>query len=203
MTPNSELIDLIEIKLETHQTIHIMAAQLRIWPEILSIYEGELTAALDLYARLRQNPSGFVYQSELLINASYLLSNFASFELPSWKEILTRLIGHESDANKDLLEEIFTEVGQFEFLDAMEDPHQLAGALLIAIYRTYTLVSFPFLRQGQAQIASTVEEMLAVFALEGWSTNLFRATSIWILDYEREGFARGLAQKIERYVSIQ
>lgn len=85
---------------------------------------------------------------------------------------------------------------QFEFIDDMEPVSKLAAAGLVAAYRTYLLTTKPELEKRNVQVASTVEEMLAVIAIRGKVTALFRAIKPWIEDYKNEGFDRSLAEAV-------
>lgn len=171
---------------------------LRNIPELLDIHRGELNAAIHLFYRFTRTQE---YQyPRLFINAELLAGILQNQELPDWEEIAQRLITTKPGDQSSELHLTFDEIGRFQFIDRMGPPAfsplQLLGALFVAIYRTYTLVTRPSLRREVNEIALTIEEMLALLAINGCRTQLFDATKHFILDYEEEGFAQELAQKV-------
>ncbi len=116
--------------------------------------------------------------------------------LPELGEVYDQ-VTNVSPQSLNIINSIFYEMQQFEFVKTMSSPQQLSAALFVAFYRIYVLVTRPHLRAKNVQIASTLEEMLAVLAINHLPTNLFFATRPWVLDYETEGFSQFLAELIK------
>jgi len=74
----------------------------------------------------------------------------------------------------------------------------MSGKIVISLYRTYFLCKHPSLRKKDIQIASTIEEMIAIRYLYGQKSRLFPAIKDWILDFRKEGFSEILANMISQ-----
>ena len=135
------------------------------------------------------------HSSGLFLHTEYLLKNLeGDVEIPQWDEVAKKLSieSHENPSSE--LSLAFQEIStSYDFIDQEEVPLHLLGTLFIAFYRTYTLISRPSLRDAGVQIGSSLEEMLALLALNHCPTLLFKAVKQWILNYETEGFSSELA----------
>lgn len=76
----------------------------------------------------------------------------------------------------------------------IENAKHLINNILILLYRTTLLETDNRLKEGQAQISSTLEEMSLLLALDGERTLLYEATKHWMQDWGKEGFSEELAR---------
>ena len=138
---------------------------------------------LDEAIRLFNGQSAF---PAYYINAVYLKKIY-KFPLPDTNEVIT---------GEKFFQATLEEMNSFEFFDDGWEIEKLAAACVVAFYRTFMLASQPDLKENKAQVASAIEEMLALMALEGKKTELFQAIKFWIEDWQKEGFSQELASKI-------
>jgi hypothetical protein len=171
-----------------------MLSYLSFFPESIDIYQVELTSAIHIFSRYQNNNFPYPQIDDLCINAHYLSSLLHGKTLPPWCSIEEQFNNNEN--SPDLMN-VGKELNEFDFIKTIDQPGKLAAALFLGFYRTYVLVTLPFLRQKNAQVASSLEEMLAILAIEGCRTQLFYATRHWILDYQSEGFSEFLAKKVQ------
>jgi hypothetical protein len=146
---------------------------------------GELDAAIELYNKYRSGEDVGVPEGVKIKNAQFTKEN--------WDEDLPRT----GEVKVEQLEKVCEKFLRFEFIDTMKPVEKLARAGIVATYRTCLLVARPTLVEKNVQVASTIEEMLAVMALNGNKTELFEATKLWIEDYEGQGFDLSLAQAVK------
>jgi len=188
-------IRFIERYLGARENMFAALVYLRDTPEIIDIHIGELNAAVNRFERFRR-VDGIQYPG-LLLNAEHLARNLESEDLPLWQEVAHELVTNTPEHPPPDLHFTFEELRtSFEFIDQETSLLRLLGTLFMAFYRTYTLVTRPSLRSKGVQIASTLEEMLALLALDDCYTQLFEAVKHWILDFENEGFSEELARKV-------
>ncbi len=188
-------IKIIEQNLSTHESVQTILAYIRTFPEIYSLYCAELNAGLSLFSRFQFLPHEFPEETDLLINAKHLRSILNARSLPDLETL-----EHDIELynrNKQLWKSIFVELSKFDFLNERYSRNRLSGAFFVAFYRTYTLNRFPDIREKGGQVASTVEEMLAILAISGCKTQLFLSTQHWLLDYQNEGFSEALFKRLE------
>lgn len=161
----------------------------------LEIMEGllaELGDALNLFNEIYgTNPE--LFNKFHLKNAYHLSQLIGTSGLPSVSEFLFHL-----QTREDLKGLVLEEFNKFEFLDEITDERQLIGCSLVGFYRTFYLQFYPEFREKSAQIASTIEEMLAQMAIQGNKTSLFYAVKHWILDYKVEDFSEKLAEAVKQ-----
>lgn len=170
-------------------------AYLRSTPEMIDVHIGELNAAINRFRRLKN--TGVTEYPDLLVNTEYLIDNLDTEDLPPWQEVANELISSTPESPSANVHLVFEELRtSFEFIDIEDSSMKLLGTLFMALYRTYVLVTRPSLRAKRVQIASSLEEMLALLAIDGCHTQLFEAVKHWILDFENEGFSRELAHKV-------
>jgi hypothetical protein len=173
--------------------IEKMLCYLLYFPEVIGIYQAELISALSLFSRYKRNEFRYPQVDELCINAKYLSNLLSINDLPSLYTIQKQFrLKKKSFA----LREVGDKLNDFDFIRTMQEPSQLSAALFLGFYRTYSLVTMPNLKIMGAQVASSLEEMLAILAIEGCPTQLFLATHHWILDYKSEGFSEILAERL-------
>ena len=149
-------------------------------PDKIQHWLKELDEAIELFNSKENLPSYF-------INAIYLKKILKIF-LPSVKEVVK-----ENQYLRSTLEAM----DNFEFFDDDWEIEKLAAACIIAFYRTFMLVSQPYLKENKVQVASAIEESLAFMALRGKRTELFQAIKFWIEDWQKEGFSELLAEKVK------
>jgi hypothetical protein len=166
------------------------------FPELLDIYAGELTAAINLFSRYRQTDS--LRDRKLFPNAEKIIEILGDDSLPLWEDAKQELAPNPDPITANKLNAIFEEVGQFQFPDwnGLTSLETL-GTLFITYYRTFTLVTWPHLRTAGAMVGSTTEEMLALMAVNGVKTLLFSANKIWMLRFAEEGFSPEMADSIK------
>lgn len=87
----------------------------------------------------------------------------------------------------------------FNFIYKIQNPSHLLANLMTLVYRCHILTSHPKLRQGGAQISSTLEEMSALRYIIGLDSLHHQATRHWILDWEGEGFNELLSLAISKH----
>lgn len=193
MTSKFYYINFIDQHLSSVSNVEEMLHYLTSFPEIIDIYQAELTAALHLFSRYQINEFKYPQINELCINAQHLSRVLNGKTLPLWCTIEEQFLNFEDTPD---LVNVGKELNQFDFIYTIDQPSKLAAALFMGFYRTYALVAIPYLRQMNAQVASSLEEMLAILAIEGCQTQLFWATHHWILEYQEEGFSELLAKKV-------
>ncbi len=155
-------------------------------PEMMDVFLGELTAAVNRFNRIKRE--------RITPNSDNLMVLLGDKDLPSPYLVFADLIsGSKAKKNQD----IFEEMKKFAFIKEKSGKVEMFGRILVALYRTYILRNMKGLRDQGAQVASTLEEMLALMAIEGFETHLFHATRHWIADWKREGFSKELAFKIK------
>ncbi|PIP51819.1 hypothetical protein COX59_04065 [Candidatus Beckwithbacteria bacterium CG_4_10_14_0_2_um_filter_47_25] len=143
------------------------------------LWVDELDQAISFFNSQRSFP-------EECINAIYLKKILKD------NLLLVKDVGKENQYFRSTLEAM----NSFGFFDDDWQLDKLAAACLVAFYRTFMLVSQPYLKDQKAQVASAIEEVLALMALEGKKTELFQAIKFWIEDWQKEGFSQELASKI-------
>jgi hypothetical protein len=167
-------------------------------PEILLAIGGEVECLILLFNRIKYADKALGYDWDLIINADKTRRILReNEELPLFFETCLEIFQGGKKGNINLLR---AEIEKFGFFDKIENPFQLLYVFQIAIYRTWILIKNARLKRRGVQIASTIEEMVAILALEGIETNIFYAVRHWIFDWEKEGFSYKLAEQlIERF----
>ncbi|MCL4339353.1 hypothetical protein M1271_06725 [Patescibacteria group bacterium] len=181
------ILDILEENLTTHSEVVKLLGKVRARPETVEVLLGELDSAIYAFNRYKN--------ANFLKNAKLLADILGKNDLPESKRFLEYLESEKSTGEKR--ERLFSEMNKFKFLDEKATGIKLFGRILVALYRTYILQNISGIRKRRGQVASTLEEMLALMALEGFETHLFRATEHWIVDWENEGFSEELATKIK------
>lgn len=181
----------LEKYLPATPTVSALIAMVKKDPKILENLLKELDMVIELFNKSPQ------FGKEL-INATKLKKLMGDKKLPSANSAGNDLFVDSMNKNDKLFKDFLAEFSQFKFIQSMRNPQQLLGCLMVAIYRTYMLVKYPYLKERGAQVASALEEMFAIMAMKGQDTQLFQATKQWIADWEKEGFSPKLAQKTSR-----
>lgn len=151
----------------------------------------ELQSAIDLFNQYASNHTMTPY-SAYLKNANHLSEILKEQKLPPISGI--------SFFDNNAVKNIFTLFDKFQFIKIMQNPTQLAIALVPAFYRTYLLATHPNLLEQRAQVASALEEMFGILALEGKETKTFHAIKHWIVQYEEEDFDPRFSAKIQQFI---
>lgn len=149
-------------------------------PGKIKLWLQELDQAIVLFNRQAKF-------SPLYINAIYLKSVLTN-PLQSVDQVIQQT---------DLFRPTLEAMNNFEFFDDKWEIESLAAACIIAFYRTFVLTTQPDLKVKKVQVASVIEEMLAMMALNGKKTELFQAIKFWLEDWENEGFSQQLAIKVK------
>lgn len=149
-------------------------------PEKVKLWLQELNQAIVLFNNQEHFP-------EIFINAIYLKKVLKN-PLPLVNQVINQ---------GNFFQPTLKAMNSFEFFDDEWQIKPLAAVCIVAFYRTFILVSYPDLKIKKAQVASAIEEMLVLMALNGKKTELFQAIEFWILDWQTEGFSQALAEKIK------
>lgn len=169
---------------------------------VLELLNGDKEILFTLLTELDMVISLFNHSSQfekVLINANKLKKILGKKSLPDAYSVWDDLFFNSLNENDRFFKGFLLEFFRFKFIESMKDPKQLLACLIVAIYRTYMLVKYPTLKENKAQVASSLEEMSAIMALENHKTEIFLATKHWILDWRGEGFSKELAQRIKRH----
>lgn len=148
-------------------------------PEYIDQLFCEINLAVDKFNKFTSNP--------MLINAEYLKT--ITKVLPSVEDIYKNF-------DSKYLDRFWELMNKFSFIDEIWEPSKMAAAIVIASYRTWMLTIHSDWKEKSAQVASALEEMLAIEALNGNVTNIFKATRHWILDWQEEGMSQELAKRL-------
>lgn len=159
----------------------------------------EIQLAIDEYNSNRDTFETNDYFRKLYINAVYLASIFHE-PLPKYTEIIQEL-----QSNQDLRVAVLAELthsSYFKEVYELKNSMYIFHNVLILFYRTALLYMNTVLREEQAQLSSTIEEMACLLELEGTHTHLFSSTVHWIIDWENEGFSYQLSELIHHRCSL-
>ncbi len=184
------ILDFLEKNLANCKEIIKTVDKIRENPEIINVLLGELNAAIYKFNRMKNE--------SVMKNSEQLIGILGQVDLPEGSEVFANIANNDSKNNKKKIIKLFQEMQKFRFIDVPASEEKMMGRILLALYRTFLLQKTPSLREKGAQIASSLEEMLAILALKGFDTHLFRATRHWIADWQREGFSKELADKISK-----
>ncbi|MBI1811770.1 MAG: hypothetical protein HYR78_07570, partial [Nitrospirae bacterium] len=156
-----------------------------------------LDQAIYLFHRyVQEKPTGKLHGIPCT-NADYLKHSLRGRRLPTVRDIMEDM-KPDTPETRQRVDRLLKAINDFAFIDTMKPIENLAAALIVASYRTYVLQTFPDIKEQNAQVASALEEMLALMALNGQKTKLFEATKHWIADYQSEGFSPKLANAIQK-----
>jgi hypothetical protein len=162
-------------------------------PQIIEVFISEIQQTIDVYNEHKDGNFFLGIGRQLLINAAYLASIYNEV-LPSYETVLAYL-----QSDEELYDEVMHELKTSPYFDqvyALQEPGYLLHNLLILFYRTALLCMIPVLREKNAQLSSTIEEMACALEMNGVRTHLFLSIKHWIESWEEEGFAQDLAEKI-------
>lgn len=135
------------------------------------------------------------FKNEELLKSSVFLKRIIKHDLPSINNLFGQIKGRSSDIS--LIENILKEIDHFDFIETFTPIRTCAGTLLLGSYRSAVLVLNPYLKTEKAQVASSLEEMIALIRLNGEKTMLFDCVKSWYIDYEEEGFTKELSVEIQ------
>lgn len=163
-------------------------------PKLLDQFFLELDEAVKMFNRYLAGNLAFDIDQTMLINANTLKTILdGKMEIPSPFAAFEDLLSDEK-----LKTAFIEEFHKFDFLVEIGNNNKLLASMLVASYRTYMLVKYPFLKEKNVQVASALEEMFAIMVLTGGNKRLFHATKHWIMDWKAEGFSQELADKIAK-----
>lgn len=189
--------NLAKTRLSKHPTILPVIDFYNSNPHVLQLFLDELDQAIHLFHRYVQRNSTDKFPDVPCINADYLKLSLQGRLLPSVLDIMADM-SPDTDKTRQYIDQVLKNLNDFVFIDTMNPVDKLAAILIVASYRTYILIAFPDLKDNQTQVASAIEEMLALMALNGQKTKLFEATKHWVIDYQNEGFSPKLANAIQK-----
>lgn len=154
----------------------------------------ELDEAVEMFNMYLENKLVSEIAPEILINANTLKTILAGkMKLP-----VSRVLFEDLLSDGKLKTAFMDKFRNFEFLVEIGNTAKLLACILVVSYRTYMLVKYPFLQEKNVQVASTLEEMFAMMAINGEEKHLFRATKHWIMDWKNEGFSEELSDKVAK-----
>lgn len=153
---------------------------------------SDLDSSITLYNSFPSSLVGSNYSVDLFKNTTHLKSLLE--ELPLFSTVLSHLSASPKDLDTALAE--MRDSTYFHYIYLIDNPKYLLANLMTLVYRCHLLSSRPALREGNAQVSSTLEEMSALRFLLGEDSLHFQSVRHWILDWEGEGFREDLANKI-------
>lgn len=168
-------------------------------PQKIIQYAKDLDTAVTLYNSFSENPQ-LQSRKDLLLNTLALRAIAPDFIFPTSQEILKKIQTLKN--NKDFLEKYFADFDAMDsigFFDTMEPLEDLAGTLFVGAYRTFLRIKYPELASKGVQFASVIEEMLAIMALDGNTTELFKTIVCWFVDYEADDFSEEMRETLRKW----
>ncbi len=163
----------------------------------LTVFEQLSLELNDAISEFNQYPKKLPNKlsSNYFLNANHLKKIIAT--LPSYPSTLFLL--KSDNQKKDVAFSEMRDSTYFNFIYKIEEPTHLLANLMTLVYRCHMLSSNPKLRDGGAQISSTLEEMSALRHLMGLDSLHYQSTRQWILDWEGEGFSELLSLAITKW----
>lgn len=157
---------LVQTRLSKHPRVSPVIDFYYTNPRMLQLFLDELDQAIYLFHRyVQKKPNGKLLGAPC-INADYLKHALRGRHLPTIRDIMKDMKPDTPKA-RERIDQVINNLHDFAFIDTMKPTDKLAAALVIASYRTYILCTFPDLKNNHAQVASALEEMLALLALNG------------------------------------
>lgn len=132
-----------------------------------------------------------VFNNQELLKSSVYLKQIIKKNLPTVNELFDQILNNPN--NKLLIENILKEINNFDFIETLKPISACAGTLLLGSYRSAILVLYPYLKKKNVQIASSLEEMIALMDIKGEKTKLFGCLKSWYVNYKEEGFTKELS----------
>lgn len=169
--------------------------------QIVVRYAKDLDMGVALYNSLSEN-SKLLSRKDLLMNTFQLREIAPDFVFATSNEVLRQV--QVLSKNNEFLEKYFADFDRMDsigFFDTMEPVEDLAGTLFVGAYRTFLRIQFPELVEKGVQFASVIEEMLAVMALDGEITELFKTIVCWFVDYEADDFSEEMRKVLKKFLN--
>lgn len=154
---------------------------------------ADLDAAIGLYNTYPSCLSKDLIQ-DIFINTNHLKTLVLT--IPAYSKTLNLFANTPHYLDEALAE--MRDSTYFHHIYEIKNPEHLFANLMTLTYRCHLLSSISGLREGDAQVSSTLEEMSALRYLLGEGSLHHRATRHWILDWEGEGFSQELAKSITK-----
>ena len=161
-------------------------------PDFVEKITREIDEAILLFNTYRRGKK--IFQEEIPLYSSSHLKEILDDDLPSVEKMIAFI---QNSQEAELLEKIIDTVSAFAFIDTLRPIEHCAAALLLGAYRSAMLVIHPYLRENNAQVASALEEMLALMAIHGQKTTIFKAVRHWYDNYAEEGFSKELSEAVQ------
>lgn len=187
-------IELVNEHMGANKNVRQMLNYLSKFPEVYCIYCAELDSALSLFSKYQHFTNEFPGDVNILVNAQMLQKILNGKNLLTRSELEYAISNWRGEIK--LWHSIFSELTDFDFVNQDNSIDKFSGAFFIALYRTFVLNKYPIIRKEKGQVASSLEEMLAILALAGCQTQLYLSTRHWLLDYKSEGFSPLLSQQL-------
>ncbi len=117
--------------------------------------------------------------------------------LPTYIEVFNTMLA-SNDLREDVLGELSTS-SYFSDIWKIESDEDFLVNIMILFYRTTMLHVYPELREGDAQISSSIEECSVLVREKGKDNIVFGASRIWFENFEEEGFSRTLYETAKKW----
>ena len=188
-----EIIELFRKNLSDYPKIVEVCKYFLFHPDLLHEYITTIDKAIFTYHHF-QRPTND--KEELYTNAVYLKELNPMFILPDSCDVFEDIfvLPNKERFINNFFED-FRKMDNTNFFQTTETV-ALSGTLFIGAYRTYLRVRNPWIIKENVQVASIIEEMLALMALNGEKTTLFSTIKFWMMMHQEEGFSEGLASKV-------
>lgn len=152
---------------------------------------NDIDKAIMLFNLYRDNK--IIEKQNIPLPSSHDLRKILKQDLP-YVEILIENLKEEKE--KTIVKTV-SYIKEFEFIKTLRPIENCAGTLLLGCYRCYIRAIFPYVVSKGGQVASSLEEMVAIMALNGEKTKLFHTVRSWYEDYQEEGFSRELSDAVK------
>lgn len=190
----NQILQLYQNKLVHHKYLVSAVSAVRTNSDFLHMYLEELDNAIKLLNQYNKTGKIKFNHCEILINANHLKNVMPNHFLPTLTQLTQDILPNSTNETVD---QFFKMMNIFDFWNEISQASQLTAVLTVASYRTYLRVIWPVIEKKGVQVASALEEILAVMAVNGLKTHLFQATKHWILDWKNEGFSQELAKLVQ------
>lgn len=157
-------------------------------PSFVIEIKEDIDKSIQLFNQYRNSNN---FRNEHLLKSSSYLKQIIIDDLPHIDNIIQKI--KTPPDNLHLMNNILNIMNRFEFIEKLEPMEKCAGTLLIGAYRSAILAIYPYIKQKNGQVASSLEEMTALMAIDDHKTKLFECIKDWFDDYEEEGFTKELS----------
>lgn len=162
-------------------------------PMFLQETAKEIDEAVEMFNTYRKSKDNQIHNIPLQ-SSSYLKAILRE-DLPTTEKVIQMIY---ASGDKEMVEKIMKDISGFDFIDTLKPVEHCVAALLLGSYRCGVRILYPYIAEKNAQVASSLEEMIGLMALEKRKTKLFDALRHWYKDYEAEGFSREFSEAVQK-----